>query len=223
MNLNLLYALALGDGHVYNKRDKRFKNRPSYAGIVFFHSLKQLPYLEFKRNLLLNFFGNCPQIREFNNNGYPGVTLTKGDVIFKKIHAKLYPNNVKTISREILDTFDAKCLAIWYMDDGGLGVKKRDGKIHAFDLIINTHTTLDQNQVIIDYFNEVWGVRFTQVKNKGHYRLRCGTKEAKKFIEIIEPFILPMFLYKIDPLETRPNLNSVYNVDTSAQHPQLRG
>ena len=223
MNLKLLYALALGDGYVYNKRDKRLKHRPSYAGIVFSHSLKQLPYLEFKRNILLNFFGNCPSIREFRNNGYPGVTLTKGDVVFKKIHAKLYPNNVKTISRDILNMFDAECLAIWYMDDGGLGVKKRNGKIHAFDLILNTHTTTDQNQIMIDYFKEVWDVQFTQVKNKGHYRLRCGTKEAKKFIQIVKPFILPMFAYKIDPLETRPNSNSVYNVDTSAQHPQLRG
>lgn len=203
MKLNLLYALAIGDGHVYNRRDTRWKSRPTYAGIIINHSIKQKFYLEYKQDLLNKLLGGSPKIRHFDNNGYPGVSLSKGHVVFKTIHKNLYPNNKKTFSREILNTFDEKCLAIWYMDDGGLGIKKRNGKIHAFDLILNTHVTREENQIVIDYFKDVWGIQFTQVKNKNSYRLRCGTREARKFIEIVKPYILEGFNYKIDPLTPR--------------------
>lgn len=75
------------------------------------------------------------------------------------------------------------------MDDGGLSQKKRNGKVHANDLILNTHLSKEENQVIIDYFKEEWDIHFTQIKNKNRYRLRCGTREARKFISIVEPYI----------------------------------
>ena len=50
----------------------------------------------------------------------------------------------------------------------------------AENMDISSYTT----NSIIDYFKQVWDVSFTQVKNKGHYRLRCGTKEARKFLKI---------------------------------------
>ena len=93
-------------------------------------------------------------------------------------------------------------IAIWYMDDGGLSAKKRDGKIHAYELFLNTHETKETNQIIINYFLEVHDIKFTQVKNKGLYRLRCGTKQARKFIALIEDYVIPSMRYKIDMQKT---------------------
>lgn len=205
MKLNLLYALAIGDGHVYCRRDSRWKGSPLCAGLAINHSLKQIELLEYKRNIISQNLGGIPNIRHFNNNGYPGVMFTKSHSVFKEIHKNLYPNNKKTISRNILDTFDAECLAIWYMDDGGLGIKKRLNKIHGYELFLNTHLSKEENQIIIDYFKETWDIQFTQVKNRNHYRLRCGTKEGSKFIKIIKPFVVNSLLYKIDPFLVRPN------------------
>ena len=56
-------------------------------------------------------------------------------------------------------------------------------------MILNTHLTKENNQIIIDYFNQRWNIKFTQVKNRGLYRLRCGTQEARKFIKIVEPYV----------------------------------
>ena len=214
---SLLIGLLLGDGTI-----------SSNCVFKLSHSEAQREYLEWKVGLL--------DVHGIKNNGVKEYISSCGYNTGKKVlYSQMSLNPTikalrrtvytpkKHITRKLLNWITPLGLAIWYMDDGGLGVKKRNGKIHAFDLILNTHTTTDQNQIMIDYFKEVWDVQFTQVKNKGHYRLRCGTKEAKKFIQIVKPFILPMFAYKIDPLETRPNSNSVYNVDTSAQHPQLRG
>lgn len=202
LNKSMLYAMAIGDGYVFSFKDKR--NDSITSGIKITHSIKQRELIELKRDLLVESFGGIVNIHEIDNNGFPGLTLSKNNNVFRQIRKNLYKNNQKVISREILNMFGPKALAIWYMDDGGLGVKYRNNKIHAFDLIINTHISKEENQVIIDYFKEVWYVQFTQCKNKNQYRLRCGTKEARKFIEIVRPYILPSFMYKIDPTLTRP-------------------
>ena len=75
------------------------------------------------------------------------------------------------------------------MDDGGLSQKKRNGAVYANELMLNTCTTRSNNDVLIKYFLEVWDIKFTQVLNRGHYRLRCGTKEARKFIALVKPYV----------------------------------
>lgn len=208
LSLSLLYAMSIGDGYVFSRKDKRYNTISS--GLIISHSIKQKEYIEFKRDLLVSHFGGVVNIHEFNNNNYPGLRISKTNPIFRKIHKSLYKDGKKLISREILNTFGKKALAIWYMDDGGMGVKRRNGKIHAFELFLNTHISKEDNQIIIDYFNEVWDIKFSSVKNKGHYRLRCGTREGRKFISLVEPYILESLRYKIDPLLTRPN--SIKNV-----------
>ena len=208
LSLSLLYAMSIGDGYVFSRKDKRSNTISS--GLIISHSIKQKEYIEFKRDLLVSHFGGVVNIHEFNNNNYPGLRMSKTNPIFRKIHKNLYKDGKKFISREILNTFGKKALAIWYMDDGGMGVKRRDGKIHAFELFLNTHISKEDNQIIIDYFNEVWDIKFSSVKNKGHYRLRCGTREGRKFISLVEPYILESLRYNIDPLLTRPN--SIKNV-----------
>jgi hypothetical protein len=91
--------------------------------------------------------------------------------------------------RKLLNRLSPLHLAIWYMDDGSVSQKRHNGKIHASDLVLNTHTTKENNQVIIDYFKEVWDIRFTPAKNRGSYRIRCSTKEARKFLSIVYPYV----------------------------------
>ena len=113
----------------------------------------------------------------------------------------MYKDGYKNIyNRKLLNRLSAIHVAIWYMDDGGLSQKKRNGTIQANDLMLNTHTIQENNQVIIDYFKQVWDVSFTQVKNKGHYRLRCGTKEARKFLNIVREFVsqVPSMAHKLN-------------------------
>jgi hypothetical protein len=101
------------------------------------------------------------------------------------------------MKRQILER---KQLAIWYQDDGSLTAKKRGGKIHAYDLTLNTYLSKSQNEIIISYFKEAWSINWGLSKSKGKYRLRMGTKEARKFIKLIEPYIVPDMRYKIEPL-----------------------
>ena len=195
---SLLLAMSIGDGHLHVAKVKRWKNS-WYQSIDIIHSIKQVAYLEHKVELLHKILGGKkPRIIEFNNNGYPGVKTTKSSRWFRYIHPRLYKNRKKVISRKILDKLTPKGIAIWYMDDGGLALKKRNGKIHARELMLNTGLTREENGVLVNYFNEVWKIRFTIAKNNSVTRLRCGTIEAKKFIEIVKPYIIPSMQYKVD-------------------------
>ena len=170
------------------------------AGIK--HCIQQFDYLTWKRKYLVSKGISCGEIKIINNSGFQACTMYMYTTKYSKLYRRiLYSYGYKNIySRKLLNRFTAEHIAIWYMDDGGISQKKHNGVICANDLMINTHTTKDNNQVIIDYFKEKWGVSFTQVRNKGWYRLRCGTKEARKFLEIVREYVcqIPSMAHKLN-------------------------
>lgn len=188
----LVIGCVIGDGHI--------KIKDTSGTLCLCHGAKQEDYLRWKVEKLSRFFDNNKNanIRKINNNGYVGYVWEKGHKYFRILHKWIYKNKKKTISRRILNFLDAEAIAIWYMDDGSLSYKKRKDKIHAREFTLNTYLTLEENQIIIDYFSEVWGIKFKAVKSKNHYRLRCGGREGWKLIKLIKPFIIPSMQYKID-------------------------
>lgn len=183
-------STILGDGWI---------SKTGSGGIT--HCEAQRDYLEWKRDYLLAAGVSCGEVKSFDNSGYPGCKLYINTTRYTKLYRKvMYPFGIKDVyKRKFLDRFSAEHLAIWYMDDGGLSQKMRGGEVYANDLMLNTHTSRENNQVLIDYFAEVWSVKFTQVKNRGHYRLRCGTKQARKFIDIVREYVsqVPSMAHKI--------------------------
>lgn len=186
-----LLSVILGDGHL---------DKSGYVSIL--HCAAQRDYLEWKVKYLRSEGVGCSDLVYKNNNGFDAyrvyVNTTKWGKCLRKV---LYKDGAKNIyNRKLLNRLSPIHIAIWYMDDGGLSQKKRNGVVHANELMINTHTTRENNQILIDYFLEVWGVRFTQVLNRGHYRLRCGTKEARKFIDIVREYVsqVPSMAHKLN-------------------------
>ena len=154
------------------------------------HCAKQKEYIEYKWKLLKNNGINVRECRLINNNGYDGYRFWSTSYMFMKMFRRiLYKPNKRIAQRKLLNRLTPLGLAIWYMDDGGLSQKKRNGVIYANELMLNTGLQKDDNQIIIDYFKEVWNIKFNQYKNKGVYRLACGTKEARKFIAIVKPYV----------------------------------
>jgi hypothetical protein len=175
---NLALSMLLGDGYIDRKN------------LFILHSDAQLDYLQWKRSLLIENGVECNPIHYKSNNGFDAYCFrTKPYHFFSLYKSILYKPNKIISNRNILNKLTPLGLAIWYMDDGGLSQLKRNGKVRANDLMLNTHLSKEDNQVIIDYFLDVWNIRFTQVKNRGKYRLRCGTKEARKFLTIVEQYV----------------------------------
>lgn len=185
---NLLLGMSIGDGHLTGGR------------LCITHCDAQYEYLVWKQQLLRKNGIKTREIMKFNNSGYVGYKLkTERYDFIKSIEHYLYCPQ-KTITRKILNRLTPLEIAIWYMDDGGLSQKRRNGIVVANDLMLNTGLQKEENQIIINYFSEVWGIRFTQVKNHNCYRLRCGTKEARKFISIVYPYVshLKCFSHKMN-------------------------
>lgn len=190
----MLVGLTIGDGYIQKKDSKEY-NYTQYT-IILKHCEKQKEYIEYKAKILENIFGTEVKVHAINNNGYPGYYCSKSGKILKEIRELLYPNGKKHITKECLELLTPETLAIWYMDDGSLSARRKNGKISSYEMTLNTYVSDEEHDLIIQYFLEKWNVHFSKAKSHNGYRLRCGTIEARKFIKIIDQYVIPSMKYK---------------------------
>lgn len=206
---SLLLALCLGDGCLR-------KPNPRGGNVQFecAHSTKQEEYLTWKRDLVYKIFGGNkpPKIgyKEIKLKGYDttyhACRFCKTHPYFTYLRKLLYPDGVKVMTREILDKLTPQGIAIWYMDDGSFYKKDNaDGtKSICFDLRISTDCfSKEENEIIVDYFKEVWGINFYVFlghKDRKNYNwiIRANKEAAIKFIDLVKPYIIPSMEYKIE-------------------------
>jgi|TARA_R100001244_G_scaffold131912_1_gene106225 hypothetical protein len=210
-------GMALGDGYiqVFKKQDTS-KNGTKYeslrANLIMHHSIKQLEYASHKIDLLHSIFGGkknkiifSTQFLKKTGKTYKMCIARKGHKYFRILRKWLYPEGKKRYTRKILDMLTPHGLAIWYMDDGNLKTchKTKTGKITSISLTISTYCSLEEAQIIRDYFNEVWQIDFSLAYHKtfNSYYMRARTQEANKFIDLVRPYMIPTMLYKVDPHE----------------------
>lgn len=195
---NLLIALLLGGGTICSNNVFKLA-----------HAEQQKDYLEWKIKQL-NYAGirNCGLKSYIKTCGYnTGVNVyyTQLNIIpFIKVLRRVFYKPTKVLgNRKILNRLDAKGIAIWYMDDGHINIRKdKNGRPMGFYIKIATCLPKDQLQVIIDYFKEVWDINFYMFhegKKEDSFSLCCGTKEGLKFINIVKKYVLqvPSMVHKI--------------------------
>ena len=194
---NLLIALLLGDGTISNNNVFKIA-----------HAESQKDYLVWKIELLKK--------HGIRNNGLKSYIKTKGYNIgvpvyytqlnihpFIKVLRRVFYKPKKILgNRKLLNRLNPLGIAIWYMDDGHINIRKTKDKIHGFYIKISTCEPKEEVQIIIDYFKEVWGINFYMYhegRKEDSYSLCCGTKEGLKFIELVKPYVeqVPSMLYKI--------------------------
>lgn len=192
---NLLIGLLLGDGTISNNYVFKLS-----------HCEQQRDYLEWKIKLLGNNGIRANGIKEYISTcGYNSgkkVLYTQLSIIpFIKVLRRVFYRPKKILgNRKLLNRLSAQEIAIWYMDDGCINIRKSKNKIHGFYIRIATCLPEKELQVIIDYFKEVWNISFYKIsEGKGTYSLCCGTKEGIKFINIVKPYVqqVPSMIHKI--------------------------
>lgn len=217
---DLLFSLCFGDGCASEKTNGTSKKM--YGEFQVAHCDKQLPYLEWKRELVHSIFGGkIPSIGTYHrkrkgvllHNGYTGTKDTiehhfsKTHPYFKVIKRMMYKNGKKTFSRAVLNRLSLLGLMIWYLDDGCLAPMIRDGRVRTYHVIITISKPMEQLQEIVKYFKEVWGLNWVINKQGLGWRIRMGKKEGSKFLEMIKPLVeehVPSMMYKVDlSLNTR--------------------
>lgn len=195
---NLLIALLLGDGTIMNNNVFKLA-----------HCEQQRDYLEWKIKQLNDAGIKNSGIKEYtSSSGYntgKNVLYVQLSIIpfIKVLRRVFYKPSKKIGNRKLLNRLDAKGIAIWYMDDGHINIRKdKNGRPMGFYIKIATCIPKDKLQIIIDYFKEEWNINFYafhEGKKKDSYSLCCGTKEGLKFINIIKPYVLqvPSMVHKI--------------------------
>lgn len=195
---NLLIGMLLGDGTISN----------NYVFKIA-HCKEQKDYLEWKIKQLKD--------NGIRNNGIKSYIKTKGFNIevpvyytqlniipFIKVLRRVVYKSKKIIgNRKLLNRLSAKEIAIWYMDDGHLNIRKdKNGRPMGFYIKISTCEPKEEIQTIIDFFKEQWNINFYMFhegRKEDSYSLCCGTKEGLKFIEIVKPYVsqVPSMIHKI--------------------------
>ena len=195
---NLLIALLLGDGTICSNNVFKLA-----------HSETQKDYLEWK-------------IKQLNDSGIRNSGLkyyvkkcgyTTGSLVYytqlnvipfiKVLRRVFYKPNKILGNRKMLNRLDNRGIAIWYMDDGYINIRKdKTGRPMGFYIKISTCLPKQELQTVIDYFAEVWNIKFYMFhegKKEDSFSLCCGTKEGIKFINIIKKYVLqvPSMIHKI--------------------------
>lgn len=208
---NLLIALSLGDGCI--QKDGAIQVR---------HSWKQYAYTKWLYDLLKrNGIGVGKLSRSEGRNGYLNHTIqyyfsVRRYDFNKVIRRCLYKDGKKYYNPGLLRRLDAQGLAIWFMDDGSILRRKYKGKPCGFYLRISTYCSLEEINQIIKYFNEVWDIHPTKIRERkitsfDAYTLNFGAKEGKKLINIIKPYMCPQMMYKV--LYDVEECKKYYNVE----------
>ena len=204
----LLLALCIGDGCLRKPHPKS-----GNVQLEIGHSIKQEAYCKWKRDLVYKIFGgkNPPKIGyktiklKNSDKEYYACRFTKSHPYFTYLRKILYPNGVKVMTREILEKLTVEGIAIWYMDDGSFYKKDNEDKTKSicFDLRISTDSfSYEENQLICDFFKEKFNIRFYPYqchKEREHnWIIRANKQAAIKFIDLIEPYVIPEMRYKIE-------------------------
>ncbi|NEO33127.1 MAG: DNA endonuclease [Symploca sp. SIO3C6] len=171
----------------------------SNTNFLIKHPGKQEEYILFKKGLLEQITRKPVSIgRSPTKKGYDLLRIEPKLVPLTRVLVKkLYKAGSKTITRKFLNLLTPQGIAIWFMDDGSKSFKKRDGKVHALNLCLNTNIPKPENEIVVAYFQQVWGFKWGLSKGKDSYRLRMGTKEGRKFLAFISPYIHESMLYKV--------------------------
>lgn len=194
----ILFGMTIGDGCLYIQN--------GYPSIIIGHSPKQKEYIEYKSKLLENIFGTKVNITEyvgFNKSvqkTYTNLRITKGHKYFSEMYEIFYSNKKKIYSKEILDTLTDQGLAIWYMDDGsGAICKNKLGTPCGAMTRISTYCSREESVIIKDWFKDRYDIeiKFDIDKRNDKYSIRMNKESSIRFVQIVEPYIIPSMEYKI--------------------------
>lgn len=206
----ILLGCAIGDGHINVRnrlKDGKYKYVSSEIRIV--HSIAQLKYCKYKAELVRSILGGKFEVKEYEHSppSYKGKRFkvcgfSCSNGYWKTIKNCLYSNGKKTITPQLLSWCNLQTFALIYMDDGHLRTHETDGRITSFAVDIATMCSKDEALLIIDRIKELTNCQFNLRFDKrcvDHraWFLQANTKEAKKFLESIKPFVHPSMNYKI--------------------------
>lgn len=222
LNLNqkrLLIGMLIGDGTITNHPDYKID-----------HSTAQVEYLKWKLFLL-----NEAGIKNTGLKLYKSSAgFNKGEDVYrvrvstnstiKALRRSIYKPK-KTITRRLLNWLTQREIAIWFMDDGSVNVntsKQRSSIKHT--VLIATCVEKETAEMIANYFDEVWNIKFRVFQEQGQKTLSysiatTSEEECRKFNNLVYPYVsqVPSLLYKLRNNYTKEEFKKI-----QLENPEVR-
>lgn len=151
------------------------------------HSKNQKELVDYLYNKFKRFVKTVPKERIGKGNRVAYRFTTLSLPCFTKIYNQFFRDRKKCIPANLKLT--GRILAFWFMDDGS---KSRNS------VYLNTQKFLKSEQVYLqNKLEQDLGLKSTLNKDKKYYRLRIRTESMKIFKQLIKPYLLPSFNYKL--------------------------
>ncbi len=181
----VILGSILGDGNLL----KKYKKGGTILTIA--HCDAQLEYLKYKQKLLQPCISNIKRyircdhrrkVPKYHHNEIYTPSLLSLNVMYRNWYIP-----IKRIYKEDLYKIKPLGLAIWFMDDGyKIG--------NAGELCTNCFP-IEDLQIIQQMFKDLYDIQVT-IYTKRHL-IYIPSKEFKKFVKLIQPYIIPSMQYKI--------------------------
>lgn len=186
----VLVGTLLGDGAI--------KPKGRYHRLHIKHSQNQLKLAAYKREVFSNITSMPVRnfFQEVKGKSYgfcEFVTLTHPE--FSYFYNMFYEDKVKRVTSKILAYLNPLSLAIWFMDDGCAEYAGLSFSTHCF--------TSKEIELLKAAMKEKFMVDATSRRNKNGWILYVPKKNVDRFYEIVWPYLLPEFRYKLYPYSTR--------------------
>jgi hypothetical protein len=113
------------------------------------------------------------------------------------LYRLLYPNGVKTITKELLELLDAEALAYWIMDDGCAShLNPVVAKDHPVTLATCCFSP-GEHELMVEFFRSKWGLAAKRVVQGRHSLLVFDMRSSRAIADLVAPFMLPSMKYKL--------------------------
>jgi hypothetical protein len=195
----LLHGFALGDGCLH--QEPRWKS----VSIRIGRAARYEDYAAWQLAEVNRILKTKANLRYFTAKGkYPFVEFAAANKQeLTPLYELLYPEGVKIFSDKVLNFMSIRELALLWMDDGSLEVRKR---VRPRSIKTERSAWLAicedefQTELVGNWIFSLTGAKHTKVKHSksGKYYLRWHSAQCKKLINAVEPYCFPSLRYKVD-------------------------
>lgn len=127
---------------------------------------------------------------------------TRCHPFYTRFRERMYPNGFKVVDPHYLTLLDWEFMAVWYQEDGSLSRDVRvGGNTYAKIVLCTQAFSYGDNHFLRKVIKERLDVDFNvdscRQNGNQHYVLRLRSVDLAKFMDGVEPFILPSYKYKL--------------------------
>jgi LAGLIDADG DNA endonuclease family len=173
----IVIGTLLGDGSMRCKTN---------ALLEINHSAGQSGYVDWKYRQLADLVSTPPRIRR-GNGGRVACRFVTRSLPALTPYFRLFYGAGKKRAPEV--ELSPRSLAVWFMDDG---CRSRSA------VYLNTQQFDWQSQQrLLRGLRDQWGIEAALNRDKTYHRIRVSVDGTARLRELIEPFLLPEFEYKL--------------------------